>query len=231
MRAKNQTIAAAATTAGIAGAALMYFLDSNSGARRRAGLRDKIVHFSRLGGKAASVTGRDAVHRLEGAWAEASHLLKEEPVDNDVLRERVRSQLGRSTSRPGPIEVAVKNGNVLLRGSVIDEERAGLVRSIQKVRGVQSVVDQLVADKGSGRMTLPGRTPRIHRGEFMQSNWAPAIRAIAILAGAGAIGYGAARRDMIGVALAVLGLPAVVRAITNQEFTRLAGIETERRAA
>src|SRR5262245_13772812 len=70
----------ATASAGIAGALLMYLFDSRLGARRRAILRDKIAHFSRLGRRAAGITARDAIHRAEGAWAEASHMFKRETV-------------------------------------------------------------------------------------------------------------------------------------------------------
>lgn len=45
------------------GVTLMYFLDPNSGRRRRARTRDKVVHAASLVNEGAKVTARDTVQR------------------------------------------------------------------------------------------------------------------------------------------------------------------------
>ena len=72
------------------GVALMYFLDPNSGRRRRARTRDQMVHAARLVNEGAKVTARDAVHRAQGAWAEAKRIFSHEEVTDEVLVGRVR---------------------------------------------------------------------------------------------------------------------------------------------
>ena len=77
------------------GLALMYFLDPNSGRRRRARTRDKVVHAARVVNEGAKVTARDTMHRAQGAWAEAKRLFNhEEAVGDEALIGRVRAGSG-----------------------------------------------------------------------------------------------------------------------------------------
>src|ERR671914_2548723 len=102
------------------GLALMYFLDPNSGRRRRARTRDKVVHAARLVNEGAKVTARDTVHRAQGAWAEAKRLFNhEENIDDETLIGRVRAALGRVVSHPHAIEVAASGGHVTLLGPIL----------------------------------------------------------------------------------------------------------------
>src|SRR5262245_41302886 len=141
MSGKRQALAA---TAGIAGAALMYLFDPSMGRRRRAGLRDKAIHFSKVGVRTARIVGRDTFHRLKGLWAETAHTFKkDERVLDDILVERVRSQLGRGHSHASSIKVSADDGSVLLQGFVLRSEHDGLLRRIRQIRGVKSVDDQL----------------------------------------------------------------------------------------
>ena len=141
MSGKRQAIAA---TAGMAGAALMYLLDPSMGRRRRAGLRDKAIHFSKAGMHTARLMGRDTFHRLQGLWAETTHgFKKHELVSDDILVERVRSQLGRGLSHASSIKVSANDGCVVLRGSILENERNRLLRRVRSIRGVKSVDDQL----------------------------------------------------------------------------------------
>jgi len=130
-------------SAGVVGAGLMYLLDPIMGPRRRGILRDKLMHFSRVGKRAASLITRDAAHRVQGLVAEAKYMLRNEPVIDDVLIERVRSRLGRLVSHPGTIDVSVGEGGITLSGSVPDAEHDRLLQAVRKIRGVNRVHDQL----------------------------------------------------------------------------------------
>jgi hypothetical protein len=91
------------------GAGLMYLLDPEEGGRRRALVRGKAVHSLRLGGQAALRTSRDLGNRTKGLVAEAGSRLRrhEEEVDDRILRDRVRSKLGRAVSHPSAIGAAL----------------------------------------------------------------------------------------------------------------------------
>jgi pimeloyl-ACP methyl ester carboxylesterase len=68
------------------GATLMYFLDPQGGRRRRALVRDQIVHLSHELVEFADVTGRDAANRIRGLWAEArSATLGKTPAPTQLI--------------------------------------------------------------------------------------------------------------------------------------------------
>ena len=60
------------------------------------------------------------------------------PVADDVLAERVRARLGHNVSHAS-IEVQVAQGEVTLRGPVLDAEVDGLLRAVRAVPGVRGV--------------------------------------------------------------------------------------------
>jgi CBS domain-containing protein len=66
-----------------------------------------------------------------------------EPATDEVIRERVRSALGRSCSHAGSLEVSVTDGEVVLSGPILAREHARLLRDASRVRGVRAVHDQL----------------------------------------------------------------------------------------
>src|SRR5688572_14418718 len=98
------------------GAGLMYALDPQSGRRRRAVAQGKTVHAARRARQTLAAASRDAAHRAKGLVAETRSALRQGPVDDDVLVERVRARLGRVTTHPSAIEVSVAGGRVLLKG-------------------------------------------------------------------------------------------------------------------
>ena len=210
-----------AATAGIAGAGVMYLLDPIFGKRRRAHLLDKAVHFSKLAARGFNVIARDTSHRIHGAVAASSHPFSTDHVDDDILIERVRSAMGRAVSHPHSIEVHAKDGWVTLSGPLPINEHKHLLDHVQKVRGVQFVEDQLQARQETGET---------HPGRFMQTNWPPAARAIAAIAGIGALLFGATKRNVAGTLIAGAGAALMTRGITNLGMKRLVGIHAGRRA-
>jgi osmotically-inducible protein OsmY len=130
------------TLAGL-GAALTYFFDPQSGARRRAMVRDRALAFfrqrsRRLGRMAAGVRA-DA----GGFVQKAKHLKTEETLrdPNDAtLARKVESEIFRDPDVPkGRIDVNAENGVVILRGEV---ENDSLIKDLeQKTRSVQGVRD------------------------------------------------------------------------------------------
>jgi uncharacterized membrane protein len=221
----------AGTGAGLTGAVLMYMLDPRLGKRRRSEIRDKTIHFSKISSNTARVTSRDTANRLQGVWATITQPFRSREDSDAVLVERVRSAMGRVVSHPAAIEVTAHEGQVTLWGSVLQNEYDRLLSRVRSVPGVTSVEDELGAYKESDNVPdLQGGLPRLERSEIMQSNWAPAIRALAVTAGAAGMIYGIRRRDPAGTVLAGAGAAAIVRGITNLETRRLIGINAGRRA-
>src|SRR6266852_3765258 len=141
---RNQLGLGVLGTAGL-GAGLMFLLDPDMGTRRRAILRDKLISFARLAAWAADKTSRDLKNRLYGTVLSTKSRFSDSDtdVDDDVLVERVRSQMGRAVSHPHAIHVAAQNGCVTLTGEILSDEAAGLVKSVSAVKGVKEVSNEL----------------------------------------------------------------------------------------
>jgi osmotically-inducible protein OsmY len=133
-------VAAAAAT----GAAVMYLLDSASGRRRRARLRDGARHVTNVVGTEYERTTRDMSNRAQGLRARIrSRLAPSLPVSDDVLTERIRSKVGRLVSHPRAIEVKVAGGHVTLAGPILIREVRSLLDGVAAVPGVTGLDDHL----------------------------------------------------------------------------------------
>ena len=108
------------------GAGLMYLLDPQAGGRRRAVARDKALHLLKEGGAAARKTSRDLGNRTRGLVAEAGSRLRRTELDDEILRDRVRSKIGHVVSHPHAVEVTAEGGRVLLSGPVLASEASRL---------------------------------------------------------------------------------------------------------
>src|SRR5690242_17420059 len=107
---------------GAAGAALVYFFDRSRGARRRARIRDAVVHGGHVAADAIGATARDATNRTVGAAAAVARSIRRETVDDRVLLERVRTAIGRAVRHPRAIDVTVQEGCVTLSGPILQVE-------------------------------------------------------------------------------------------------------------
>lgn len=127
-----------------AGAGLMYLLDPQGGRRRRALLKDKTRHGANVAGDKVSATASDLGNRARGLTVETMGRLRgEEPLPDDKLAKRVRSELGHHTDAASQIEVTAKDGRVTLSGSVLTDEADRVVKAVEKIRGVSSVENRL----------------------------------------------------------------------------------------
>jgi osmotically-inducible protein OsmY len=133
--------------AGAAGLAAGYFLDPDSGRRRRHEARDRALAVIRRG---ADRTRREAEYRtdqVEGKIAEAkSEAGPERPAANDqALADRVRSEIFQPADAPkGSVNVNVENGVVYLRGEVEQPDQIRkLVEQAGSVDGVSAVENLL----------------------------------------------------------------------------------------
>jgi uncharacterized membrane protein len=207
------------------GVALMYFLDPNSGRRRRARTRDKAVHAARVVSEGAKVTARDTVHRAQGAWAEARRRFSHEEVDDDVLVGRVRAELGRVVSHPHAIEAAANGGHLTLIGPILSYEVRPLLRAVRRVSGVRAVSDQLTVYSEPGNLpALQGGEPRTgERFELLQENWSPAARVMAGGAGAALMLAALRARGGLCALLGVSGSALLARAAANRDLASLLG--------
>jgi uncharacterized membrane protein len=220
-----------ASAAGI-GAGLMYLLDPDRGARRRALVRDKSVHAAHRAGELLDKGSRDFTFRMRGIAAEARSMTRRDHPSDALLVERVRSKLGRAVSHPHAVRVEAQDGRVTLSGPVLRRELAGLLSCVLSVPGVRSIDDRLephTEDEQVPALQGGGRR-RGERFELMQERWSPVTRVTMAVAGTGLIGYGLARGGPLGLVLGLTGAALLARDSANRPLRRLLGIGAGRRA-
>jgi hypothetical protein len=214
---RNQLGLSVLGTAGL-GAGLMFLLDPDMGTRRRAILRDKLMSFTRLAAWAADKTSRDLKNRIYGTVVSTRSRFTDTPVSDDVLVERVRSQLGRAISHPHAIHVTAKDGEVTLSGEILSEEISDLNRSVPLVKGVKHIDNRLTTYKRPEEISTlqGGRTRHGKRYILLESNWPPAVRLIAGGSGAIVAGVGLKQGGIIGLLAGAFGTGLLVAAVTNK---------------
>jgi len=146
MRTRNQV--PIYLSAAMGGAALTYFLDPQSGRRRRHQTRDQLLSLARQGTKRARKLVHHASADAAGTARRAAHALRrpeDVELDDATLVDKVESIVFRKHDVPkGQININAENGVVFLRGQVEDP---GLVETLEtrvrKVRGVKDVENLL----------------------------------------------------------------------------------------
>jgi hypothetical protein len=143
------------------GAGLMYLLDPQGGRRRRARVRDQVHHLWNESREGWHALGQDVRNRATGWAAEARSRWTPRDVDDRVLCERVRSDLGQVVTHPRTIEVTARDGRVTLSGPILVGEAAHLLRCVRAVPGVKDVEDRLQIHRGAENLSaLQGGRPR-----------------------------------------------------------------------
>ena len=127
-----------------AGAALMYYLDPQSGRRRRALARERGLSAGHDAGRLVHGKSRHVLDRARGALARARSAFEGEVPGDDVLRDRIRSGMGHVIEHPGQVNVDVQQGYVVLRGHASIEEIEDLTLRLSAMRGVLGVDNRIV---------------------------------------------------------------------------------------
>jgi BON domain len=176
MNIKNLSTVVKATTIGVL---TMYLFDPVTGRRRRALIRDKLIRLGKTTGETAGVTARDLKNRTLGTVAESRAALFEDAVDDSVLVERVRSELGFLVRHPSSIDVEARDGVVTLSGPVLTDEVQQLMTGVATVRGVRDVENRLEVHETSDNVpglqgNIPKRTGQVL--DVFQRRWSPSTR-------------------------------------------------------
>ena len=127
-----------------AGSALMYLLDPSGGRRRRALVRDRVVHATRKTRHGLDATARDMVNRARGVAAAARGRWWDHFTSDSFLSDRVRAKLGRGGTHQA-IDVTALDGIVTMRGPVLASDVHRVLSAVARVRGVHGVNNQLAA--------------------------------------------------------------------------------------
>jgi uncharacterized membrane protein len=225
------------SSAAVVGTGLMYYFDPKDGKSRRNRLSDRFAHAGNSFKSGFSKAGRDISNRSKGVFASARRLFSFRAWGDEILAQRVRSELGRIVSHPGAIEVSAENGRITLGGPVLAHEVAHLLGHLHAIKGVKAVDNKLDAYEESGQISgLQGAgKSQARRGAFRQANWTPAVRLIAGSAGLSAFIFGVMRRGPLrngwaAAAAIATGSLLCARSATNLELSRLTGIGARRRA-
>lgn len=207
-----------------AGAGLMLLLDPDRGARRRALVRDKILHGTRRSSQAMQATQHDVMHRAQGLAARlrratASH----EPVSDEVLTERVRARLGRVVSHVKAVDVMAHDGNVVLIGPILTRERRRAIAAVSRVPGVRHVEDHFEPhdEPGSVPQLQGGSTTTGDHIELLQRRWSPTLRLLSTTCGGALAAYGLVRRGWAGGPMVLAGVALAARGVTNRDVRDL----------
>jgi hypothetical protein len=123
------------------GALLAYFLDPQTGARRRNVSRDRFFAFFRRSGRKAARAGRFAASDASGLAQRARHL-RDEPKEYDdaTLAHKVETELFRDANVPkGQINVNAHDGVVQLRGELPD--RRMIDELVERTRDIKGVIE------------------------------------------------------------------------------------------
>ena len=178
-------------------------------------LRDRTTHALRSTRVTLGKKAQDLGNRARGLAAEAGAVLRREAITDDVLEQRVRSQVGRAVSKPGDVEVLAAEGCVTLRGVVRAREVERLLRRVSRVRGVRSVESQLnvkglhATEHANGGAGVKGGTNHTPERPSVPA------RFLATVAGGGLAFYGARRRGIVGSLAGVVGMRMLRRALAN----------------
>ncbi len=127
----------------LGGAGIMYLLDPHMGNRRRALLRDQVVHLQHEADDALDAVTNDFQNRAQGFVETAQNRFENEMVSDETLEARVRSALGHAVVHAGAVEVSASNGRVTLSGPVLQDEKDRLLATARNVPGVTSLEDRL----------------------------------------------------------------------------------------
>jgi osmotically-inducible protein OsmY len=201
------------------GLGLVFLLDPQRGARRRAMLRDAAMRAMQSAGGAAETVARDMRNRAAGTAAELAARMRDDDADDRTVAERVRAKLGRVVSHPHAVRVTASKGIVTLTGPILQAEVPRLIHTVERVRGVRDVINQLDEHRHAAHIpSLQGGSVRSGmQADIFQRHWAPATRFIAAASGMSLAMLGAQRRGISGKLLIAGGLSLLARAGTNAD--------------
>lgn len=139
-----------------AGALVMYLLDPVTGRRRRALVRDRGVSAGYDAQRFLRGKTKRAADHLRGVAARTRASLSHEPIDDDLLHERIRAKLGRLVAHPHAVEVHVHDGWVQLKGMIAEDEFNDLLATVSSMRGVRNLESLLRTSSGQPAPSPPG---------------------------------------------------------------------------
>jgi hypothetical protein len=198
----------------IVGAIGMYFMDPDRGRKRRHELRDRARSRVKRVQRNLNAMVRDFGNRSHGVIHDVKQLRNHEEVSNDVLMERLRSNLGRCVSHPAAVHVEATDGHVTLSGDILANEVEDAVHCVKRLAKGKSVVNELNVHSASEKIpALQGDGHVSHSTD----RWTPATSLIMCVLGAGLTIVGSRKRSLLGIGMAAVGTGMISRAFSDTE--------------
>jgi uncharacterized membrane protein len=219
-----------ALAAGV-GALLMRAFGPGPARTRVLRARDRFARRARDAGDLADAGLRDFGHRTSGYFARLRRRMRRETPDDATLVERVRAQLGRLVSHPHAVDVDARDGHVTLSGDILKAEEHQLLEGVREVNGVAGIDSRLQTHRTAENVPMlqGGRGRPRPRMEYMQQNWAPGPRLLALGAGSALAAWGLTQKRTPAALLGLVGVGIAMRAATNQDLRRTLGMAGGRR--
>ncbi|MFC5576756.1 BON domain-containing protein [Lysobacter niabensis] len=133
-----------------AGAAVMYYLDPEGGRLRRARVRERGGDLRHKLQEATQAGSRRRAERSGGTVMPERTRVRTEPVDDALLRDRIRSRLGHVVAHSSSLLVDVEAGHVVIGGAVAAGEIEPVVLAVAEIPGVRSVDNRLSVQAPAG---------------------------------------------------------------------------------
>jgi hypothetical protein len=143
----------------IGGAIGMFFFDPRQGNRRRSLVRDQVVRFRHRAPHTLDAVSQQIHDKAQGVKAEMHSHIAHEPVSDQTLVQRVRSEMGRYVSHPGAITVTSTQGEVTISGAILTNEATPFIAAVMRLSGVRQLHDFLE------RHENPDNVPELQGGQ------------------------------------------------------------------
>jgi uncharacterized membrane protein len=204
------------------GAGLMYFLDPDRGKRRRALVKDRAAHLSKIANREIYKKGVDLRNRAQGVWFETERLFENDAdVTDEQIEARVRTQLGRLSTHPHAVKTSVEDGKLVLSGMILKHEVEPLLKGVAEIDGVREVESQLEAHDSTENIPALQKNKRLAKLEVQKTKWSPKKRLLAAAAGGGLMTLGVKKTTPVNSLLASVGAGLLVRSATNRSLRKL----------
>ena len=207
----------------------MYLFDPDRGRRRRALVKDQMIHALNKIDDAIGAISRDLRNRGRGVWASVRSVPRGWPA-SPCRTKFSRSACGRSWGVSSPPGFGRRRGS---RGSRIPLGADPGPRGGRSDRGRRPRAGGDQVEERLDRHEHPdgisglqgGRFRPGERSELCQANWSPTARLLVGSAGTALFAAGAGRRGVTGLALGALGTGLLVRAVANIPMSHWLGSE------
>ena len=147
-------------------------------------------------------------------------------VDDLVLRDRVRSKLGRILSQASALDVTVENGKVILAGPVLAHEADHLLDTVRSVKGVKDLECRfdLLEESAEDHPAFQSEGESTEsKSRFGNRKWVPvATRVLTGSCGSALAVAGLKKKGPLGLALGTLALGLLAHGTANVGPSKLA---------